>query len=62
MMMPTSVFVKDRDFVVVDTVKLLNILRFAPCNDQKTGVHRGHVFVLQVNHKEVESVRFTCLL
>ena len=51
---------RDRDIVVTETVKGLNILQFAFRKHQNKGVHKGHIFVLrQVTCKELESLQFT---
>ena len=50
------------NIVVTKTVKRLNILQLAHCKDQNKGAHKGHGFVSrQVNCKELESLRLSCL-
>ena len=51
------------NIVVKKTVKRLNILQLAHCKDQNKGAHKGHGFVSrQVNCKELESLRLSCLV
>ena len=55
-------FTRDEHCCYKDTVKRLNILQLAHCKDQNKGAHKGHGFVSrQVNCKELESLRLSCL-